>query len=43
MSYLDVSGTHLTRITQLNVGDTLEVYGAYGTDGVFEAKSVIRK
>lgn len=45
VNYLDVSGrdTHLTRITQLSVGDTIEAYGTYGKDGVFEAKSVIRK
>lgn len=41
--FLDVSGTTLTRITQLSVGDVIEVYGSYGTDGVFSAKSVIRK
>ncbi len=41
--FLDVTGASLTRITQLNVGDSVEIYGSYGKDGTFEAKSVIRK
>lgn len=41
---LDVgTGATLTSIAHLNVGDTIQAYGAYGKDGVFEAKSVIRK
>lgn len=43
VGFLDVTGTSLTRITQLAVGNTIEVYGSYGTDGTFEARSLIRK
>lgn len=43
VGFLDVTGVNLTRITQLNVGDSVEIYGSYGKDGTFEAKSVIRK
>lgn len=41
--FLDVTGVTLNHITQLSVGDSVEIYGAYGKDGTFEAKSVIRK
>lgn len=43
---LDVTtstGTELTNITRLSVGDTIQAWGAYGTDGIFKAGSVIRK
>lgn len=41
---LDVTtNTELTNISRLNNGDTIQAWGAYGTDGIFKAGSVIRK
>lgn len=41
---LDVTtNTELRNITRLNPGDTIQAWGSYGTDGVFQAGSVIRK
>lgn len=39
----DTTGTKLNNITRLNPNDAIQVYGSYGTDGVFEATLVIRK
>lgn len=40
---ITTEGDTLTNITRLNEGDTIQAFGSYGTDGVFEARSVIRR
>lgn len=39
----DTAGTRLNNITRLNPGDSIQAYGSYGANGVFESTLVIRR